>query len=51
MKSLGSAIYCALYASDIGIPDMIGSSMRMADIISKMNAFSANITLSHLYTS
>jgi len=30
---------------------MIGSSMRMADIITKMNAFTTNITFCHISTS
>ncbi len=51
MHSLGSAIHLALYALNIGVPDCIASSMRMADIITEMYALAANITLSHLNTS
>lgn len=51
MHSLGTAVYLALYTSDIGIPDSVGSSMRMAYIVTEMNALATNITLSHLDTS
>ena len=51
MHSLGTAVYLALYVSDIGIPDSVGSSMRMAYIVSEMNALATNITFSHLDTS
>ncbi len=51
MHSLGTAVHLALYATDVGIPDSVASSMRMADIVTKMYAFAANITLSHTNTS
>ena len=35
----------------VGIPDSVGSSMRMADVISKMSALAADITFCHLNTS
>ena len=38
-------------ASDVGIPDTVGSSMGMAYVVTEMNAFSTNITFSHLDTS
>lgn len=36
------------YSLNIGVPDTIGSSMRMADVISKMSALAADITFCHL---
>lgn len=51
MHSLGTAVDLALYALDIRLPNCIGSSMRMAHIITELNALSANITLSHFDTS
>jgi hypothetical protein len=51
MHTLGAAVNLALYATHVGIPDCVASSMRMADIVSKMYAFAANITLCHDYTS
>ncbi len=51
MHTLGTAIHLALYTLNIGVPDCIASSMRMADIITEMYALAANITLSHLNTS
>jgi hypothetical protein len=35
----------------VGVPDAIGSSMRMADIVSEMCAFTADLTLCHDNTS
>lgn len=51
MHSPGTAVYLALYASDIGIPDSVGPSMRMAYVVAEMNALAANITFSHFDTS
>lgn len=51
MQLLGSAIYHAFHILDVGIPYCIASSMRMAYVITEMNALTTNITLSHLDTS
>ena len=51
MHSLRTAVDLAFYASDIGIPDSVGSSMRMAYVVTEMNALTTNITFSHLDTS
>ena len=51
MHSLGAAIHFALYVLDIRFPHCIGSSMRMADIITEKYALTTNITLSHFDTS
>ena len=48
---LGSAVYLHANRLDIGLPNMIGASMGMANIVSKMNAFSANSTFRHGSTS
>ena len=50
MKSLGSTVHFAFNRSDIGIPNMIGTSVRVAYVITEMNAFITNITLCHLST-
>ena len=39
------------YSLNIGVPDTIGSSMRMADVISEMNAFSTDFAFCHVNTS
>lgn len=51
MQPLVSAIHLAFYILNVGIPDSVGSSMRMADVISEMSAPTTNITFSHLRTS
>ena len=51
MHSLLSAVYVNSYLLDVGIPDSVGSSMRMADVVSKMSALAADITFCHLNTS
>jgi len=38
-------------ALNVGIPDAVGSSMRMADVISEMSALSTDFTLCHDHTS
>ena len=48
VHSLLSAAYVHSNLLDIGIPDSVGSSMRMADVISKMSALAADITFCHL---
>ena len=39
------------YSLNIGVPDTIGSSMRMADVISEMSAFSTDFAFCHVNTS
>jgi hypothetical protein len=51
VHSFDCAIHIAFYSFDVGLPNVVGSSMRMAYVISKMNALTTNITFSHLYTS
>ena len=48
MHSLLRAVYGNSDLLDVGIPDSVGSSMRMADVISKMSALAADITFCHL---
>jgi hypothetical protein len=47
MKSLGSTVHFAFNRSDIGIPNMIGTSVRVADFDAKGNALVAEFTLRH----
>jgi hypothetical protein len=35
------------YSLNIRIPDCVGSSMRMADVVAKMSALATDITLCH----
>ena len=51
MHSFRTTVNFAFYTSDIGIPDSVGSSMRMAYVITEMNALTTNITLCHDDTS
>ena len=51
MKSFGSSVYRTFYVFNIGIPNSVWSSMRMAYVVTEMNAFTTNITFSHLDTS
>ena len=51
MHSFSSSVYFAFYILDIRTPNFIGSSMGMAYVVTKMNAFATNITFSHLRTS
>ena len=51
MQSLGSAVHFALYPLDIRFPHCIGLSIRMAYIMTELNALPTNITLSHFDTS
>ena len=39
------------HASDVGIPDTVGSSMGMANVVTKMSAFATNIAFCHDCTS
>jgi len=48
MHSLLGAVNVHSDFLDVGIPDSVGSSMRMADVISKMSALAADITFCHL---
>lgn len=48
VHSLLSAVDVHSNLLDVGIPDSVRSSMRMADVISKMSAFAADITFCHL---
>ena len=48
MHSLLRAVDVHSNLLDVGIPDSVGSSMRMADVISKMSALAADITFCHL---
>ena len=47
IDSLGSSINNSTYALDVGFPDVIGSSMRVAHIISEVSGFITIKTLSH----
>ena len=38
-------------ALNVGIPDAVGSSMRMADVVTEMSALSTDFTLCHDHTS
>lgn len=51
MKPLVTAIHFTLNSLDIGLPNCVGSSMRMAYIVTEMNSLATNITFSHLDTS
>ena len=51
MHGFGSAVYFAFHILDIRSPNFVGSSMGMAYVVTEMNAFATNITLSHLRTS
>lgn len=51
MQPFITAIHLALYPLDIGFPNCVGSSIRMAYIVTEMNALATNITFSHLDTS
>ena len=47
IDSLGSSVYDRAYSLDVGLPDVIGSSMRVAHIISEVSSFVTIKTLSH----
>ncbi len=51
MHSFGSAVYHAFHSLNVGLPNPVRSSMRMAYVVTKMNALATNITLSHRCTS
>lgn len=51
VKPFGAAIHFAFNAFYVGFPHCICPSMRMAYIVTKLNALTANITFSHLDTS
>ena len=48
MHSLLGAVNADGDLLDVGIPDPVGSSMRMADVVSKMSALATDITFGHL---
>ena len=48
MHSSSSAVNLALNALNIRVPNCVASSMRMAYVVTEMNALTANITFSHL---
>ena len=50
IDSLGSTVNVAFHSFDVGLPHSVGSSMRMADIITKMSAFSTNTAFCHEIT-
>jgi hypothetical protein len=45
------AVYFNGDSLNIRIPDSVGSSMRMADVVAEMSALATDITFSHLNTS
>jgi hypothetical protein len=47
VHSLRSAVGLDADGLNVGIPDTIGSSMRMADVVSEMSALAADITFCH----
>ncbi len=51
MHSLLGAVNIYCYSLDVGIPDSVGSSMRMADVVAEVSALAADITFCHLNTS
>lgn len=51
MHSLRSTVYFAFHSFDIGFPHRIGFSIGMAYIVTKEDALTTNITLSHFATS
>ncbi len=51
MHSPVSAVNLALYALNVGIPNSVGPSMRMADAVAEVSALTAYITLCHDETS
>ena len=51
IKPLGNSVHLTLYMLDIGLPDMVRPSMRMAYVIAEMNILTTNCTLCHDHTS
>ena len=51
MHFLVCAVYFNSNSLHIRIPDSVGSSMRMADVVAEMSALATDITFSHLNTS
>ncbi len=51
MHSLSLSVNLALNAEHIGLPDRIGSSVRVTHIVSEMDSLAAYITLCHILTS
>lgn len=46
-----TTVHFAFNASDVGIPDTVGSSMGMAYVVTEMSAFATNIAFCHDCTS
>ena len=46
-----AAVHLAFYASDVRIPDAVGFSIGMANVVSKMSALTTNIAFCHDCTS
>ena len=51
IKPFRGTVYFATDRLNVGFPNVVGSSMRMAHVISEMCAFSANCTCCHRVTS
>ena len=51
MQLLASSIPLAFYVLNVGFPNSVGSSMRMADVVTEVSALTTNITFSHFRTS
>jgi hypothetical protein len=51
MDLLVAAVDLSGNSLDIRVPDSVGSSMRMADVVAEMSALATDITFSHLNTS
>ena len=51
MQPLISTVHFTHNLLDIRMPNSVGSSMRMAYVITEMSALTTNITFSHLCTS
>lgn len=51
MQGNGGTVNDCLDGADVGLPHLVGSSVRMAYGITEMNAFLTNITLCHDNTS
>ena len=47
VKRGGRSVHDSLHGLDVGLPNAVGSSMRMAHLVSEMSRLLTNITLSH----
>ena len=50
MQPFITAIHLALYPLDIGFPNCVGSSIRMAYIVTEMNALATNFTFVRFFS-